>query len=84
MRTLRRNKWRPLARNGGVLSSEYLPEKADETKKEFNELLKDEKQLNDFIEITKEHFNNTMIENYYVLILYYSNLISHNHNNKSK
>lgn len=60
------------------------PEKADETKKEFNELLKDEKQLNDFIEITKEHFNNTMIENYYVLILYYSNLISHNHNNKSR
>jgi hypothetical protein len=60
------------------------PEKADETKKEFNELLKDEKQLNDFIEITKEHLNNTMIENYYVLILYYSNLISHNHNNKSR
>ena len=60
------------------------PEKADETRKEFNELLKDENQLNEFIESTKEHLNNNMIVNYYVLILYYSNLISHNHNNKSR
>jgi HEPN domain-containing protein len=60
------------------------PEKADETRKEFNDLIKDDKQLNEFIESTKEHFNNTMIEIYYVIILYYSNLISHYHNNKTR
>ena len=66
------------------LINKINPDKAVETRKEFNELLKDEKQLNDFIEFTKQHLNNTMVEYYYVLILYYSNLISHNHNNKSR
>ena len=60
------------------------PEKADETRNEFNDLIKDDKLLNEFIESTKEHLNNTMIVNYYALILLYSNLISHNHNNKSR
>jgi hypothetical protein len=60
------------------------PEKADETRKEFNDLIKVDKQLNEFIENTKEHLNNTMIVYYYVLILYYSNLISHYHNNKTR
>lgn len=36
------------------------------------------------MESIKVQFNNTLIEHYYVLILYYSNLISHNHNNKSR
>lgn len=59
-------------------------EKAEEIKKDFKVFIKDKNQLNDLIESTKEHFKNILTENYYVLILYYSNLISHNHNNKSR
>jgi len=60
------------------------PEKAEEARKDFKDFIKDENQLNDLIESTKERFKNTLTENYYVLMLYYSNLISHNHNNKSR
>lgn len=60
------------------------PEKVEEAKRDFKDFIKDENQLNDLIESTKEHLKNTLTENYYVLILYYSNLISHNHNNKSR
>lgn len=60
------------------------PEKVQEARNDFKEFIKDENQLNDLIESTKKHFKNTLLESYYVLILYYSNLISHNHNNKSR
>ena len=60
------------------------PEKVQEVRKDFNEFIKDENQLNNLIESSKEYFKNVLIENFYVLILYYSNLISHNHNNKSR
>jgi hypothetical protein len=60
------------------------PEKVEEAKRDFKDFIKDENQLNDLIESTKEHMKNALTENYYVLILYYSNLISHNHNNKSR
>lgn len=60
------------------------PEKIEEARNYFKEFIKDENQLNDLIESTKVHFKNTLLENYYVLILYYSNFISHNHNNKSR
>lgn len=60
------------------------PEKAEEARKDFKEFINDENQLNDLIENTKKNFKNTLLENYYVLILFYSNLISHNHNNKSR
>lgn len=66
------------------LINKLNPEKVEEAKKDFKDFIKDENQLNDFIESTKEHLKNTLTENYYVLILYYSNLISHNHNNKSR
>lgn len=66
------------------LVNKLNPEKAQEVRTYFKELIKDENQLNDLIESTKEHCKNTLLENYYVLILYYSNLISHNHNNKSR
>ena len=60
------------------------PEKVQDARKDFKEFIKDENQLNDLLENTKEHLKSTLLENYYVLILYYSNLISHNHNNKSR
>lgn len=60
------------------------PEKIEEARKDFKEFIKNENQLNELIEGTKEHFKNSLLENCYVLILYYSNLISHNHNNKSR
>lgn len=59
-------------------------EKAEEAKEEFKAFIQDENQLSEFMESIKVQFNNTLIEHYYVLILYYSNLISHNHNNKSR
>ena len=62
----------------------FNPEKVEVARKDFEEFIKDENQLNDLIESAKEHLKNTLIENYFVLILYYSNLVSHNHNNKSR
>lgn len=62
----------------------FNPEKVLEERKDFEELIKDENQLNDLIESAKEHFKNRLNQHYFVLILYYSNLISHNHNNMSR
>lgn len=59
-------------------------EKVEEARKDFKDFIKDENQLNDLIESTKQHFINTMTEHFHVLILYYSNLISHNHNNLAR
>lgn len=63
------------------LVHKFKPEKVEEARKEFKDFLKDEKQLNQLIENTKEHITISLIEYYYLLILCCSNLISHNHNN---
>jgi len=62
----------------------FNPEKVEEERKDFEEFIKDENQLNDLIESAKEHLKNRLNEHHFVLILYYSNLLSHNHNNKSR
>lgn len=60
------------------------PEKAENARKDFKELIEDENQLNELVENTKKHLQNTITENFYVLVLLYSNLISHNHNNLAR
>lgn len=57
------------------------PEKREEAKNGFNDFIKNENDLDELIKISKNQFNNNLIEHYYVLILFYSNLISHTHNN---
>ncbi|MDD7885054.1 HEPN domain-containing protein [Flavivirga sp. 57AJ16] len=66
------------------LVNKINPEKAIEARNEFNDLMLNENQLNEVIEYAKEHFNYALIEYYNVLILFFSNLLSHNHNNKSR
>lgn len=60
------------------------PRKADEMKIDFNELIEDKNQFNELLENTKTQINIQLLENYNVLILFYTNLISHNHNNLTR